>query len=171
MGKGGSGMAAIRLTGQEVAGEYRRTVADASLRRSAGFADAEEVHEWAIGDRGRRFDDLFNLVHDLAVLVGAWRRVRGNKGKRSGAVDRGAPVDITAVAGSLAARQGDGRSRRRLGAKFVALIAANRVAHAEKVTDLRSSQTKNPGGIAPAISTAEQAWDDPASESVGVNEV
>jgi len=103
------------------------------------------VNEWAISDRGRRFDDLFNLVHDLAVLVGAWRRVRGNKGKRSGGVDRVAPVDITAVAGSRAARQGDGRSRRRLGAKFVALIAVNRVARAEKVTDSSEFTDERPG--------------------------
>ena len=46
-----------------------------------------KLHQWAIDDPDRRFDDLFNLVHDPAVLVAAWTRVRGNKGKRSAGVD------------------------------------------------------------------------------------
>ena len=28
-----------------------------------------KLHQWAIDDPDRRFDDLFNLVCDLAVLV------------------------------------------------------------------------------------------------------
>jgi RNA-directed DNA polymerase len=36
-----------------------------------------KLHQWAIDDPGRRFDDLWNLVCDPAVLVVAWRRVRG----------------------------------------------------------------------------------------------
>jgi RNA-directed DNA polymerase len=35
---------------------------------------------WAVGDPGRRFDDLYNLVCDPAFLVVAWQRVAGNKG-------------------------------------------------------------------------------------------
>ena len=46
-----------------------------------------KLHQWAIDDPGRRFDDLFNLVCDPAVLVVAWARVRGNRGKRSAGVD------------------------------------------------------------------------------------
>jgi RNA-directed DNA polymerase len=46
-----------------------------------------KLHQWAIEDPDRRFDDLFNLVCDPAVLVVAWARVRGNKGKRSAGVD------------------------------------------------------------------------------------
>jgi RNA-directed DNA polymerase len=42
-----------------------------------------KLHQWAAGEPGRRFDDLFNLVTDPAVLVVAWARVRGNRGKRS----------------------------------------------------------------------------------------
>jgi len=38
-----------------------------------------KLHRWAIGDRERRFDDLFNLVTDPAFLLVAWDRVRGNK--------------------------------------------------------------------------------------------
>jgi RNA-directed DNA polymerase len=39
-----------------------------------------KLHQWAKGDPGRRFDDLFNLVYDPAFLAVAWNRVRGNKG-------------------------------------------------------------------------------------------
>ncbi len=46
-----------------------------------------KLHQWATGDPGRRFDDVFNLVCDPAVLVVAWTRVRGNRGKRSAGVD------------------------------------------------------------------------------------
>jgi RNA-directed DNA polymerase len=60
-----------------------------------------KLHQWASRDSARRFDDLFNLVYDPAVLVVAWRRVRGNKGKRSGGVDGLAPVDVADVAGFL----------------------------------------------------------------------
>jgi RNA-directed DNA polymerase len=60
-----------------------------------------KLHQWAVADHDRRFDDLFNLVYDPAVLVVAWRRVRGNKGKRSGGVDGLAPIEVTDVAGLL----------------------------------------------------------------------
>ncbi len=30
-----------------------------------------KLHQWATDDSGRRFDDLWNLVHDPAVLVEA----------------------------------------------------------------------------------------------------
>jgi RNA-directed DNA polymerase len=46
-----------------------------------------KLHRWATDDPDRRFADLFNLVHDPAVLLGAWRRVRGNKGARTAGVD------------------------------------------------------------------------------------
>jgi RNA-directed DNA polymerase len=46
-----------------------------------------KLHQWATEDPGRRFDDLFNLVADPAVLMVAWSRVRGNRGKRSAGVD------------------------------------------------------------------------------------
>ena len=46
-----------------------------------------KLHRWAIGDRERRFDDLFNLVTDPAFLLVAWDRVRGNRGARTAGVD------------------------------------------------------------------------------------
>jgi RNA-directed DNA polymerase len=46
-----------------------------------------KLHQWAGADPGRRFDDLFNLVLDPAVLAEAWQRVRGNRGARTAGVD------------------------------------------------------------------------------------
>ncbi|MFH9355746.1 hypothetical protein [Kitasatospora sp. NPDC017646] len=37
-----------------------------------------KLHRWAVADRGRRFDDLFNFVHDPATLIVAFDRVTGN---------------------------------------------------------------------------------------------
>ena len=46
-----------------------------------------KLHRWAAADPGRRFDDLFNLVHDPATLRLAFDRVAGNLGARSPGVD------------------------------------------------------------------------------------
>ncbi|MGW4370367.1 group II intron reverse transcriptase/maturase [Nocardia takedensis] len=46
-----------------------------------------KLHSWATTDRGRRFDDLYNLVHDPSFLVHAWERVRDNKGARTAGID------------------------------------------------------------------------------------
>jgi RNA-directed DNA polymerase len=53
-----------------------------------------KLHQWAIDDPDRRFDDLFNLVADPACLVVAWDRVRGNRGARSAGVDGVKPRSI-----------------------------------------------------------------------------
>jgi RNA-directed DNA polymerase len=53
-----------------------------------------KLHQWAVGQPDRCFDDLFNLVHDPAFLVVAWNRVRGNKGGRTAGVDGVAPRSI-----------------------------------------------------------------------------
>jgi RNA-directed DNA polymerase len=55
-----------------------------------------KLHQWAKADSGRRFDDVFNLVHDPAFLVVAWSRVRSNKGARTAGVDGIAPRDVDA---------------------------------------------------------------------------
>jgi len=46
-----------------------------------------KLHRWAAADPGRRFDDLFNLVHDPATLLLAFERVAGNKGANTPGVD------------------------------------------------------------------------------------
>ena len=53
-----------------------------------------KLHQWAISEPGRIFDDLFNLVYAPAFLVVAWSRVRGNKGGRTAGIDGIAPRSI-----------------------------------------------------------------------------
>ena len=60
-----------------------------------------KLHQWAIADPGRCFDDVFNLVYDPAFLTVAWRRVRGNKGARTAGVDGVTPCSIVAGAESM----------------------------------------------------------------------
>src|ERR1700759_1011494 len=46
-----------------------------------------KLHRWAAADPSRRFDDLFNLVHDPATLYLAYCRVAGNRGANTPGVD------------------------------------------------------------------------------------
>jgi len=58
-----------------------------------------KLHQWATDDPDRRFEDLYNLVYDPAVLVDAWHRVKGNRGARSAGVDGQTAFYISAVRG------------------------------------------------------------------------
>jgi group II intron reverse transcriptase/maturase len=60
-----------------------------------------KLHQWAISDPDRCFDDLYNLVYDPAFLVVAWSRVRDNKGGRSAGVDGVVPRSIVFSAGEF----------------------------------------------------------------------
>ena len=60
----------------------------------ASTCDATKLHQWAVSDPDRRFDDLFNLVYDPAFLVVALDRVRSDRGARSVGVDGVAPRSI-----------------------------------------------------------------------------
>ena len=72
-----------------------------------------KLHQWAMADPGRRFDDLYNLVYDPAFLVIAWRRVRGNKGARTAGVDGVAPRSIgSGTKALLAGLRGTLKARR-----------------------------------------------------------
>jgi RNA-directed DNA polymerase len=74
-----------------------------------------KLHQWADGDPSRRFDDLYNLVCDPAVLVDAWHRVKGNRGARSAGVDGQTAFYISAVRGEedfLAELRADLKARR-----------------------------------------------------------
>src|SRR3954466_4829647 len=53
-----------------------------------------KLHRWAAADPGRRFDDLFNFVHDPATLIVAFDRVAGNTGSRSPGVDGLTVADV-----------------------------------------------------------------------------
>jgi RNA-directed DNA polymerase len=46
-----------------------------------------KLHRGAVAEPGRRFDDLFNLVHDPATLLVAFGRVAGNSGRNTPGVD------------------------------------------------------------------------------------
>lgn len=81
-------------------------VADATVAWHRVLAMQTKLHRWATADPGRRFDDVFNLVHDPAFLMAAWDRVRGNKGGRTAGVDGivpryVAPEDVTGMLADL----------------------------------------------------------------------
>jgi len=53
-----------------------------------------KLHRWAAADPGRRFDDLFNFVHDPATLLVAFERVAGNRGANTPGVDGLTVADV-----------------------------------------------------------------------------
>ena len=53
-----------------------------------------KLHRWAAADPGRRFDDVFNFVHDPATLTVAFARVAGNRGAKSPGVDGITTTDV-----------------------------------------------------------------------------
>jgi RNA-directed DNA polymerase len=59
-------------------GSAQDPVPEGPWSRVAGMQ--AKLHRWAAADSGRRFDDLFNFVHDPATLLMAFGRVAGNKG-------------------------------------------------------------------------------------------
>jgi RNA-directed DNA polymerase len=65
-----------------------------------------KLHRWAAADHGRRFDDLFNLVHDPATLVMAFDRVAGNKGAQTPGVDGWTVADVDREMGALGFLEG-----------------------------------------------------------------
>jgi RNA-directed DNA polymerase len=66
-------------------GGARDGVSQGSWSRVAGMQ--AKLHRWAAADPGRRFDDLFNFVHDPATLIVAFARVAGNQGANTPGVD------------------------------------------------------------------------------------
>jgi RNA-directed DNA polymerase len=58
-----------------------------------------KLHRWAAADPGRRFDDLFNFVHDPATLIVAFDRVAGNTGANTPGVDGVTVADVEAIIG------------------------------------------------------------------------
>ncbi|MFF1606129.1 group II intron reverse transcriptase/maturase, partial [Streptomyces mirabilis] len=53
-----------------------------------------KLHRWAVADPGRRFDDLFNFVHDPATLMVAFDRVAGNRGANTPGIDGLSATDV-----------------------------------------------------------------------------
>ena len=58
-----------------------------------------KLHRWAVADPGRRFDDLFNFVHDPATLIVAFARVAGNTGANTPGVDGITAADVELFVG------------------------------------------------------------------------
>ena len=58
-----------------------------------------KLHRWAAADPGRRFDDLFNFVHDPATLMVAFGRVAGNRGANTAGIDGVTAADIQQAVG------------------------------------------------------------------------
>ena len=58
-----------------------------------------KLHRWAAADPGRRFDDLFNFVHDPATLMVAFGRVAGNQGANTPGVDGVTAAYVEEVSG------------------------------------------------------------------------
>jgi RNA-directed DNA polymerase len=58
-----------------------------------------KLHRWAAADRGRRFGDLFNFVHDPATLIVAFDRVAGNRGANTPGVDGLRAADVEEAIG------------------------------------------------------------------------
>src|SRR5215469_12772106 len=89
MGKGGSGIEKGRRAAmpQDAPpnGSACEDVPQGSWSRAAGMQ--AKLHRWAAADPGRRFDDLFNLVHDPATLIVAFGRVASNQGANTPGVD------------------------------------------------------------------------------------
>ena len=59
-----------------------------------------KLHRWAAADPSRRFDDLYNLVHDPAALLVAFDRVAGNTGAKTPGVNGLTVADIEEIAGT-----------------------------------------------------------------------
>jgi RNA-directed DNA polymerase len=62
-----------------------------------------KLHQWAVADPDRRFDDLYNLVYDPATLQMAFARVAGNLGARTAGVDGRTVHGLKARAGGVEA--------------------------------------------------------------------
>src|SRR3954447_15164293 len=77
-----------------------RVARPAGMTRGSGYRECRpSFHRWAVADPGRRFDDLFNLVHDPATLLVAFDRVASNLGARTAGVDGLTVADVERIVG------------------------------------------------------------------------
>ena len=96
MGKGGSGIEkGRRLQCRKTRRRTAVRLVRAGWGRRARVSEMQaKLHRWAVADPGRRFDDLFNFVHDPATLIVAFDRVAGNRGASTPGVDGLTVADI-----------------------------------------------------------------------------
>src|ERR1035437_1484028 len=115
MAKGGSEFAGRLWNGRRSPVNTDASWPTAELAKARVLRIQTKLHQWATDDPDRRFDDLYNLVYDPAVLVDAWARVRSNRGARSAGVDGRTARQITTVVGEqgfLAELRDDLKARR-----------------------------------------------------------
>ncbi|MGW0886520.1 reverse transcriptase domain-containing protein [Streptomyces sp. NPDC002671] len=90
MGKDGSGMReeleAAMPKGTVPNGSVPLETAPVGPRQRVSEMQAK-LHRWAAVNKDRRFDDLFNFVHDPATLIVAFDRVAGNRGANTAGID------------------------------------------------------------------------------------
>ena len=95
MGKGDSGRVEMETAMPQEAPPNGGAPSGTSLDAFGRVAGMQaKLHRWAAADPGRRFDDLFNLVHDPATLIVAFARVAGNRGANSAGVDGVTVFDV-----------------------------------------------------------------------------
>jgi RNA-directed DNA polymerase len=102
MAKGGSEFAGRDWDGRRTAVNTAAPWPTPETAKERVLRIQTKLHQWATDDPDRRFDDLYNLVYDPAVLVDAWTRVKSNRGARSAGVDGRTAHHIAAVVGELA---------------------------------------------------------------------
>jgi hypothetical protein len=99
-GKGGSGIEKHGgCNAARRAAERQRPGPGAGGAVVAGSEDAGQASRWAAAEAGRRFDDLFNFVHDPATLTVAFARVAGNHGANTPGVDGLTAAQVEAAIG------------------------------------------------------------------------
>jgi len=95
MGKGDSGWVEMEAVMPQEAPPNGGALSGASMDAFGRVAEMQaKLHRWAAADHGRRFDDLFNLVHDPATLIVAFARVAGNRGANTAGVDGVTVFDV-----------------------------------------------------------------------------
>jgi RNA-directed DNA polymerase len=100
MGKGDSGWVEMVAAMPREAPPNGGAPLGASVDAFGRVAEMQaKLHRWAAADPGRRFDDLFNLVHDPATLIVAFARVAGNRGANTAGVDGVTVTDVEARLG------------------------------------------------------------------------
>ena len=82
--------ALVNISADRWPSQYRAALAVRSMQT--------KLHDWAVRDPGRRFDDIWNLVYDPAFLTAAFERVASNQGARTAGVDR---VTVTWIISSM----------------------------------------------------------------------
>jgi RNA-directed DNA polymerase len=100
MAKGASKSAAKMLECREALVNTDELAAATYAARRRVLGIQAKPHRWARDDPHRRFDDVVNLAAGPAFLLGAWDRVRHNRGAKTAGVDGHSACYVQAVVGA-----------------------------------------------------------------------